>query len=160
MPEITIVEYPRKRRSRLARRKKASRKRVKTRKLSAIKKDLEALQKALVIKLYGNDCYTCPAKNLQGRNCHLGHVPWPRSVLWVACTFDYRHTRIQCMLCNIHRGGMGAVALKRMEQEIGAEEVQKLKNFSDNNKGKTVPRSYFEEKIASYTKLLKEYQQE
>jgi hypothetical protein len=120
--------------------------------ISRLKKELEALQKQLVIKTYGKDCFTCPSKSLEGKNCQLGHVPWPRSVLSVQAKFDTTHTRIQCMPCNIHRGGMGAVALKRMQDEGIDTEAMWQKSLQE--RGKPVPRLWFEEQIQTYTSLL------
>lgn len=132
------------------------RKRVSTRPrqipLSKLKKALEALQKQLVILTYGRDCYTCPSKNLQGYNCQLGHVPWPRSIISVKAKFDIRFTRIQCMPCNIHRGGMGAMALERMRSE--GIDTGELWIESQTGRGKVVPRSWFEEKIEHYKSLV------
>ena len=76
-------------------------------------------------KIYKNDCYTCPAKNLKGSNCQLGHVPWPKSTLSAFLKYDLRLVRWQCMRCNVHMGGMGAEAYKRMLREEG-------KTFVDN----------------------------
>lgn len=129
-----------------------SKKRILKRKPKVVKKELEAAQKALVIKIYGNDCYTCPSKNLKGKNCQLGHVPWPRSILSTAAKYDTRFTRCQCMGCNIHRGGMGAKALQRMHQQ--GINTDALWDFSEETKGKLYPLSWFEEKIKIYQSQL------
>lgn len=68
---------------------------------------------------YKPDCYTCPAKNLIGSNKQLGHVPFPKSVLGANLKYDMRVLRWQCMRCNIHGGGMGAEAYKKMLREEG-----------------------------------------
>lgn len=122
--------------------------RIKKSSLRKLREQLEASQKELVIKLYGRDCYTCPSKNLQGKNCHLGHVPWPRTDLSTECKFDPAFTRIQCMVCNIHKGGRGAFAYQRMLAE-GAD----LKAMWERNlatKGKTYNRAWLEERLATY----------
>jgi hypothetical protein len=131
-------------------RKTVSRKRT----LSKIKKELEALQKKLVIKIFGNDCYTCPQKNLEGANCQLGHVPWPRSDLGPMAKFDTRYTRIQCFRCNINLGGNGAKAYERMQK--GHIDLDYLRKESDKQKGKPVKISWYENKIAEYKKELNE----
>lgn len=120
--------------------------------ISKLKKRLEALQKQLVIKLYGNDCYTCPQKNLQGRNCQLGHVPWPRSDLGPKVKFDTRFTRIQCFRCNINQGGAGAKAYARMEKE--GIDLPSLRKESEKEKGVVVPRKWYEERIEWYKQEL------
>jgi len=95
---------------------------TKLRKVS--KQSISKIQKLLWVEcrriadiLYKNDCYTCEAKNLQGSNKQLGHVPWPKSVLGASTKYDMRFLRWQCMRCNIHGGGMGATAYKRMMEE-------------------------------------------
>lgn len=121
--------------------------------LSKLKKRVEALQKELVIKLYGTDCYTCPQKNLIGANRQLGHVPWPRSILSNHCKFLTDFARIQCFSCNIHRGGMGAIAFKRMVLE--GVDVEAMWQLNEKTKGKVCPTIFFEQKIATYElKLL------
>ena len=94
--------------------------------ISKIQREIWKLVKPIVIKLYGNNCYTCPAKNLVGANCQLGHVPWPKSTLGAYLKYDLRCLRIQCFACNIHRGGMGAEAYKRMLKEEGKAYMDKL----------------------------------
>lgn len=75
---------------------------------------------------YKPDCYTCPAKNLIGSNKQLGHVPFPKSVLGANLKYDMRVLRWQCMRCNIHGGGQGAEAYKRMLREEGKAYMDKL----------------------------------
>lgn len=72
------------------------------------------------------DCYTCDAKDLQGSNKQLGHVPWPKSVLSAYLKYDMRCLRWQCYHCNINCGGMGAEAYKRMLKEEGKAFMNKL----------------------------------
>lgn len=68
----------------------------------------------------GVDCYTCHATNLEGSNRQLGHVPYPKSTLGAYMKYDvFRCLKWQCMRCNIHGGGMGAEAYKRMLKEEG-----------------------------------------
>lgn len=119
-----------------------------------LRKELEKLQKEITIRKYGRDCYTCPAKALQKSNCQLGHVPWPRSVLSVECKFSTDYTRIQCYMCNIWRGGMGAVAYKRMQGE--GVDLELLWQRNEANKGKTFGPKQLQEKIDQYRALLTE----
>lgn len=126
----------------------------KTKSVSKLKKELEVLQKLVVLKLYGNDCFTCEAKECEGKNRHLGHVPWPRTDLSPQAKYDHRYTRIQCMPCNIHKGGAGAKAYARMHSE-GIDMII-LREYADEGKGKPVPRSWFVEKANEYKALLEE----
>lgn len=136
-------------------RPKTPRRRVKPIKggnVRVLKQKLEAAQKQLVIKTYGRDCFTCPQKNLQKSNCQLGHVPWPRSILSTECKYDIRFTRIQCFSCNIHRGGMGAIALQRMRDE--GVDVDAMRHLNEATKGKPVPTAWFVEKLEDYNAQL------
>jgi hypothetical protein len=101
-----------------------------TQKISVIQRQLWAECRRVADLMYPNDCYTCEAKNLQGSNKQLGHVPWPKSVLGAATKYDMRFLRWQCMRCNIHGGGMGAVAYERMVSELGQEYVNEMKRDS------------------------------
>ena len=76
--------------------------------------------------LYKPDCYTCNAKNLQGVNKQLGHVPYPKSILGAYLKYDMRCLRWQCYSCNINKGGMGAEAYKRMLKEQGKKFMEQL----------------------------------
>lgn len=79
---------------------------------------------------------------------HTGHVPWPKSVLGAFLKYDLRVLRIQCFTCNIHRGGMGAEAYKKMLKEIGKKEMAKL----EKDRLKIIKAK------DHYTKLLSEYE--
>ncbi len=144
--KLIVEPYPKRGRKTL---KKVPRKRVKPIKYPKV---LEALQKAVVRKLYGNDCYTCPAQNLQGSNCQLGHVPWPRSQLSTICKFDYEYTRMQCFKCNIWNKGCGADAYRRMVSEDIDVEAMHQQNLA--TKGKVCGKPWFETKIAEYKQVL------
>ena len=116
------------------------------------KKELWELTRQLVFKTFGNDCYTCSAKNLIGVNCQGGHVPWPGSILSAKCKHDIRYLRAQCYLCNIHHGGMGAVALERMQREgINTEELWEINRKSI---GQSYGLSWYKDQIAKTTALL------
>ncbi len=96
---------------RTQRKKKHSRSKPK---LTTLKTKLWALVRVEVFKLYGTNCFTCPATKLVGSNLQCGHVPWPKSILPAKCAFDVRFLRPQCYNCNINRGGMGAEAFTKM----------------------------------------------
>jgi hypothetical protein len=94
------------------------------------------------------DCYTCRAKNLQGSNCQLGHVPYPKSVLGAYLKYDvFRVLKWQCARCNIFGGGMGAEAYKRMLKEEGQDYMDRLEQ----------DRQITIKAIDHYTALLEEY---
>jgi hypothetical protein len=62
------------------------------------------------------NCYTCNAQNLEGSNLQSGHGK-PMGALPLRFKYDIRNIRPQCMVCNIHRGGMTDIFLARLEQE-------------------------------------------
>ena len=101
----------------------------------------------IVREQYGNDCYTCDKKNLQGSDCQLGHVPWAKASLGAYLKYDIRLLRYQCFRCNINLGGQGAVAYKRMLKEEGQTYMDKL----EKDRQVSVKASDF------YPKLLAEY---
>lgn len=101
----------------------------------------------IVDEQYGHDCYTCTAKNLQGSNRQLGHVPWAKASLGAYLKYDLRVLHFQCYRCNINLSGQGAVAYKRMLKEEGQAFMDKL----EQDRNVTVKASDF------YAKLLSEY---
>lgn len=65
---------------------------------------------------WGNTCYTCNAQNLEGSNLQSGHGK-PMGALPLRFKYDIRNIRPQCMVCNIHRGGMQDIFIAKLEQE-------------------------------------------
>ena len=100
--------------------------------------------------LYEPNCYTCEAKNLVGSNKQLGHVPWPKSTLSAKAKYDMRFLRWQCMRCNIHGGGMGAVAYEKMLNEIGKEAFDKMRRDKD---GTVKVYDWYVQQLSEYKKI-------
>ncbi len=71
-------------------------------------------------------CYTCDAGPLVGANKQLGHIPWPKAVLGAFLKYDERVLAFQCFRCNIHFGGMGAEAYKRLKAQHGQRWINQL----------------------------------
>jgi len=120
--------------------------------ITKIQKELWQECRRIVAEQFGNgrggvDCYTCGAKNLQGANRQLGHVPWAKASLGAYLKYDIRVLRYQCYRCNINLGGCGAEAYKRMLKEEGKAYMDKL----EKDRNITVKASDF------YTRLLEEY---
>jgi len=65
---------------------------------------------------WGSTCYTCNAQNLEGSNLQSGHGK-PMGALPLRFKYDIRNIRPQCMVCNIHRGGMQDIFIAKLEQE-------------------------------------------
>lgn len=97
------------------------------------------------------DCYTCPAKDLQGSNRQLGHGPWPKSTLGAYLKYDFRRVlRFQCARCNLFHGGMGAEFYKRLKNELGEGAFSQL----EKDRQKTVKAmTHYIALLAEYSKL-------
>lgn len=102
--------------------------------------------KRIVDEQFGTNCFTCSAKNLQGRNKQLGHMI-PKATLGAALKYDIRLLRNQCFRCNIHGGGMGAEFYRKMMAEQGPTYMSVLME----DRKIVVKASEF------YPKLLEEY---
>ncbi len=104
--------------------------------------------KRIVDEQFGTDCYTCLARNLQGKNKQLGHVLWPKSVLGAYLKYDLRVLRNQCFSCNINHSGMNTEGYKRMLREEGKDYMDKLEE----------DRKIVVKSLRFYENLLEEYQ--
>ena len=128
------------------------RKRRKKSQLSKLKEKTEALQKRVVIKLYGEKCYTHPPTAMYTNTRQLGHMPWARAELSQTCIYDHRFTRIQCGYCNGFGQGMSMTAKERMiEEGIDLDELWAL-NIA--TKGKTHTKEFYLSKITEYQSIL------
>jgi len=129
------------------------RKRRKRTELSLLKEKTEALQKQVVIKLYGTKCYTHKPVATDTVTKQLGHMPWARAELSQTCIYDHRFTRIQCGQCNGTGQGMSMTARERMIAEgINLDEMWAL-NLA--TKGKLHPKKFYQDKIKEYESILK-----
>jgi hypothetical protein len=105
------------------------------------------LCKQITLNKYGNTCYTCDRNNLEGSNCQLGHCI-PSGACGAFLRYDLRNLRIQCYHCNINLGGNGAEYVRRLTQEVGKKEVDKM--FKDKQKSVKA--------TDHYAKLIQEYE--
>lgn len=95
------------------------------------------------------DCYTCPAKNLVGVNCQLGHM-WAKASLPACLKYELDILEYQCFRCNINFGGMGADFRKRKEKELGKKRILELEKLRQ----KTVKAyDYYVDLLAHYETL-------
>lgn len=82
-----------------------------------------------ICKARSKDCYTCPAKDLEGINAQAGHC-WP--VGWVGSnntlSWDFRQIRLQCSYCNGAGQGMQAEFKRHLEADLGVQEVLELQS--------------------------------
>lgn len=116
------------------------------------------LCKEIIRKKYGNECYTCVAKNLSGGNWQTGHM-LPKSTLCAFLKYDLRLLRPQCSNCNIWNGGMGAEFLRKMIIREGQDYVDKI--FEDRKKyPRSIPNrdaiDFYETLIPKYEQILED----
>ena len=130
--------------------KRSKLKKVSKQPISKLQRELWQQCRRVAGIFYKKDCYTCPQKALQGANCHLGHVPWPKSTLGAFLKYDMRVLRFQCYSCNVHKGGMGAEAYKRMLREEGKPYM----NLLEKDRQKTVKAYDFYVELLEYYKSL------
>lgn len=94
-------------------------------KISVIQKNLWEECKRIIHKRYKNVCYTCGATGLFGRNFQTGHMI-AKGYLNPYLKYDLRLLRPQCMRCNIHFGGMGALFIENMRRIEGDDFVNQI----------------------------------
>lgn len=119
--------------------------------LKKLKAHLWQLCREIQIKRYGSDCYTCPSKDLQGSNRHLGHFI-SSSICSTELRYSLDNLRVQCYSCNIHKSG-NWLAYERHLLSDGID-VQELKDRNELTKGLMYREDWYENKIAEYTQLL------
>lgn len=112
---------------------------------------LWVLCRQLTFGKYGNTCYTCGRRNLEGSSLHCGHL-WPRATLSNHLKWDIRILRPQCPLCNTFNDGEGAVFYRNMVKEIGQRAMDKL----EKEKQILVKADvlWFQKKIEEYQKMI------
>lgn len=79
----------------------------------------------------GWECYTCGILITEKKDAHTGHFI-PKSVSGSFLKYDLRNLRVQCMACNVWRGGNGAIYYRNMVAREGKKYVDKL--FQDKQK--------------------------
>lgn len=62
------------------------------------------------------NCYTCNKVIVNPQDAQTGHGK-PKGALSLRYQFDIRNLRVQCMVCNVHRGGMQDIFIAKLEQE-------------------------------------------
>lgn len=98
--------------------------------ISVIQDKIWELCKKIIRYRDGSTCYTCGATGLMGSNQQTGHFI-PDSVSGAYLRYDLRNLAVQCLVCNTHRGGMGAEFYRRKLADMGQKWVDDL--FADKN---------------------------
>lgn len=132
--------------------KRTKLKKVSKKPISKIQRELWQECRRVADIFYKPDCYTCNAKNLTAGNKQLGHVPWAKASLGAYLKYDMRVLRWQCMRDNIHLGGMGAEAYKRMLREEGKAYMEQL----EQDRQKTVKAYDHYVELLEYYKSITE----
>ena len=121
--------------------------------LKTIKNKLELICKILIRRKYGNECYTCDAKNLQAQNWQTGHFI-ARKVCGTYLKWDLRNLRPQCGNCNSQYwglGGNGAVFYRNMVEREGQAYVDQI--FADKNI-MVKERQHYPQLLEKYERML------
>src|SRR3990167_1261952 len=114
--------------------------------LRKLKDTLWKLCRKIIIEKYGNTCYCCGAKNLEGANLHLGHFI-PSSICSAEMRYDLDNLRPSCYRCNIHLSGNWVAYEKHLRQEKGQDFVEELKQRNEDTKGGQYDVLFYQEKI-------------
>lgn len=88
------------------------------------------------------ECYTCGRIITDKKNAHTGHFI-AKSVCGAFLKYDLRNLRVQCMDCNVWKGGNGAIFYRNMVEREGQEYVDQL--FLDKQKSIKAIDRYLEQ---------------
>lgn len=134
--------------------KKTPLKRKSKSEIKKVQDELWDLCKQIIRLKYPNNCYTCPAKRLEGRNWQTGHM-WAKASLGSILKYDLRILRPQCYHCNHNLGGMGAIFYEKMQREEGYEFISKLEIDRIKSKTETTKAlPHYKQLIIEYRKIL------
>lgn len=119
--------------------------------VSKLRQKLWQLCREIIFKRYGNDCFTCAARNLNGSNRQCGHFI-PSSVCSAAMRYDLENLRPQCAACNIWRSGNWP-AFEHHLLSSGVD-VEALKARNRETTGKKYDVLFYLSKIKEYEEIL------
>ena len=119
--------------------------------ISKIQRDIWLEVKRIIRARYKHNCYTCQAKGLEGSNLQTGHMI-SKATLGAYLKYDLRLLRPQCMRCNIHGGGMGALFIENMRKIEGDKYVDSI--LRDRNKS-IKAYDHYVELLEKYKKIKK-----
>lgn len=83
------------------------------------------------IKRYETDCYTCPARDLEGQNAQAGHF-FPVGLVGSnnCLSWDYRQIHLQCGRCNGVGQGMAIPYKAHLIRDYGEAVVEELEHLN------------------------------
>jgi hypothetical protein len=118
-----------------------------------LKDRLWELCKQITRLKYGRHCYTCPARDLEGSNCHTGHFITDATCS-TELSYDLRNLRVQCYHCNVNLSGNWVVFEQRLTQNHGSDYVAELKSRNIATKGLRYDILWYQAKVVEYEKIL------
>jgi len=119
--------------------------------ISKLKKKLDTLFSIYIRAKYQKSCYTCGGG---GRVLQCGHFV---SRMYLPTRWDENNARPQCRMCNCMMNGRAVDFEERLIQEVGAEEVQRLKTA--RREIWKLDEAWYYQKIQEFEAKIKEYQQ-
>lgn len=131
---------------------------MKTPTVKTLKKKLWELCKQIIRKKYQKKsgtwcCFTCGRLIDEPAKAQTGHFI-PSGSCGAYLRYDLRNLRIQDYYCNINLGGNGSEFYRKMVEEVGQKEVDKL--FQDKNKVIKADIIFYANKISEYQKIYEE----
>lgn len=83
---------------------------------------------------------------------------WPDGTLGCDMAYELAILRPQCLSCNLHYGGQGAIFYARMLEEIGEDEMAALNKRRHDSKRGNVKADiiWFTRKVEEYEQVLSE----
>ena len=128
---------------------------MKTPTVKTLKKKLWELCKQIIRKKYQKkdgtwNCFTCGRLIDEPAKAQTGHFI-PSGSCGAYLRYDLRNLRIQDYFCNINLGGNGSEFYRKMVEEVGQKEVDKL--FQDKNKVIKADIIFYANKINEYQKI-------
>lgn len=96
------------------------------------------------------ECFTCGRLIDSAPKAQTGHFI-PSSTCGAYLRYNLRNLRVQDYYCNINLGGNGSEFYRKLVEEVGQEEVDKL--FIDKNKVVKADVAFYEHIIEEYEKI-------
>lgn len=125
---------------------------IKTPKISKLKKKLWTLFSIYIRYRDKGVCFTCGLKK-QWKEMQAGHFI-SRAIGGILLYFHERNVHCQCFRCNINLGGNGAIYAKRLKERYGQEALDELYTLQQTL-AQWTPQDYLD-KIEHYKNLIKE----
>lgn len=133
--------------------RKAVKKRTRSKKQPSIrllKKKLWAECKRITRERYGNTCFTCGKRGLEGSGWQTGHFI-SSSICSVEMRYSLDNLRPQCYNCNINKSGNWVAYEKRLKS-CGID-VEEMKQRNEDTKNLQYDSLWYLNKIEEYRQL-------